>query len=302
MTVDCDGIRLHVVHNAQGALGEQLIDDRPAILFLHGFPEFWVAWRSVFEKLKDRYLILAPDQRGYNLSDAPSGVENYRAKLLVQDMDVLTTKLIGAKNFAVAGHDWGGSIAYAVAMRLPDRVSHLIIANGVHPVCFQEAMIDDPNQAKASSYFHILRREDAARIMGANHFEKTFSMFEKFSQSPWLHQDLRKEYSNAWAQPGRLTSMLHWYNSSPIYVPTDNETPDKSKISLYGASRENFRITMPHLLIWGEKDQALLGSAHQNLGEFCDQLERRNLPGADHWLLHTHSEEIAREIYNFLEV
>ena len=298
--VECDGTRLHFLHNGDASSGFPLRDKRSAVVFLHGFPEFWIAWQSVFVGLADDFLVIAPDQRGYNLSDAPEGVENYQAKRLVNDISILTDTVLGSQSFALAGHDWGGSIAYALAMRLPERISHLVIANGVHPVCFQEALIDDPDQAAASNYFHILRREDASRIMAANDFEKTFSMFEKFSQSDWLDEPLRQTYRAAWSQPGRLKAMLHWYNSSPIHVPDGKEEPSPNTLPLYGASRQDFRIAMPHLLIWGERDQALLPSANRSLEQFCDHLERINLPDADHWLLHTHGDRISDQIRTFI--
>jgi len=248
--VKAGSLTFHVVHNC----GEN--DVRPAIIFLHGFPEFWIAWREIFTRLGDDYRILAPDQRGFNLSDAPSGREAYATRNMVKDLFGVAEHYLGDSPFILAGHDWGASVAYAAAITRPERVAKLIIANGVHPVCFQEAMIDDPAQRQASQYFHILAADDGPSRMAENDFARTFSMFEKFSSSPWLTDAIREEYKTAWAQPGRLAAMLHWYGSSPVVVPKPGETV--AKPPLYGAPVEKFTIAMPHLLIWGEKDHCLL--------------------------------------------
>jgi len=292
--VNTNGVKLHVVHNGEVFNGKPLNDGRLAIMMLHGFPEFWIAWENVMRELGDDYLIIAPDQRGYNLSDAPAGVENYRAKLLVQDMVGLSSALLGEKHFALAGHDWGASIAYALAINFPEQINHLFIANGVHPACFQQAIIDYPAQAKASAYFHILRREDASRFMVENDFKRTFSMFEGFSKTPWLTEEIKDRYRVAWADKARLQAMLHWYNSSPIEIPKEGET--LTDTPLYNVGYDKFRVTMPHTLIWGAGDQALLPVCHEKLEHFCDSLQKISIPEGDHWLLHTHAEEIAAVI------
>jgi len=294
--IECNGIKIHVVHNGNERTGSA--DKRTPILFLHGFPEFWIAWQSVFELLSDKYWIIAPDQRGYNLSDAPKGGENYRAKLLVSDMLELTHQMLEDRPFVLAGHDWGASIAYALAISAPERVFKLVIANGVHPVSFQEAILDVPEQAAASQYFHVLREENAAELMAEDHFRRTLSMFEKFSASPWLTDEDRDAYRTAWGRPGRLEAMLHWYNSSPIVIPKEGET--NIKAPFYGADRSKFRLTMPHLLFWGMKDQALLPQAKKAVSEFCDDLQEIEIADAEHWLLHTHAKLIADAIRKFI--
>lgn len=292
--VQCNGVRLHVVHNGPSYDGQPLTDSRKPILMLHGFPEFWLAWQSVMKELGDEYLVLVPDQRGYNLSEAPQGAENYKARLLVQDMISLASLLLGDRQFSLAGHDWGASISYALAINFPDRIDRLLIANGVHPICFQNAMIDHPAQARASAYFHILRTDKAAGHMSANGFAKTFSMFEKFSLSPWLDEAMKERYRKAWSGEERLRAMLHWYNSSPIVVPKENEPIPEAP--LYSADPNHFRITMPHTLVWGLGDQALLPETQRHLDKYCDDLRRIEVSNADHWILHTHGDLVANAL------
>lgn len=253
-----------------------------------------MAWENVMEHLDDEFLVLVPDQRGYNLSDAPEGEENYRAKLLVQDMISLMETVIGQRPFSLGGHDWGASIAYAMCINFPDKINHLLIANGVHPVCFQRAMIDYPAQAKASAYFHILRSGGAAPHMCADNFAKTLSMFEKFSSTPWLTEELKNRYRKAWDGEKRMAAMLHWYNSSPIVVPKEGEPIPNAP--LYDGTPDRFGISMPHTLVWGDGDQALLPVCHEHLNDFCSDMRHVPVHGADHWLLHTHGELVASEI------
>ncbi|MEM9279057.1 MAG: alpha/beta hydrolase [Pseudomonadota bacterium] len=292
-------MRLHVVHNGPAFEGSPLEDGRHPILMLHGFPEFWIAWENVMKELRDEYFIIVPDQRGYNKSDAPQGVENYKAKLLVGDMIALTSSLLGERSFSLAGHDWGASIAYALAINFPEKVDHLIIANGVHPACFQQALIDHPEQAKASAYFHILRSENAGKIMAEDGFRRTFSMFEKFSVTPWLTENMKERYRIAWNDEQRLQAMLHWYNSSPIVVPKEGE--NISQAALYNVPTNTFRISMPHTLIWGKGDQALLPECHHKLSSYCDNLEKIEVEETDHWILHTHGKKIARHIHQTIK-
>ena len=291
--IDRNGVRLHVVHNLQAG------DRRPVMMFLHGFPEFWIAWREVFLHFAKDYLIIAPDQRGFNLSDAPENPKAYKTRNMVGDLFTIADSIAGDQPFILAGHDWGASVAYAAAISKPERITKLIIANGVHPVCFQEAIIDDMNQRAASQYFHKLTAPDAPRRMAENDYARTFSMFEKFSSSPWLTPKIRAEYLTAWSQPGRLKGMLHWYGGSPVVVPRPDETI--APPPLYGGDQERFKVPMKHLLIWGERDQALLPSVTARLGDFAPNLQRVVLGDADHWLLHTHSRAVAKEIERFLQ-
>ena len=115
-------------------------DDAPMMVMLHGFPEYSVAWGAVAEHLAYTYRLVLLDQRGFGRSDAPEGVEAYNTKHMVADLLGLIDQLAPNQPIILCGHDWGASVAYAFAMRHPDRVSKLVIANGVHPICFQKGL------------------------------------------------------------------------------------------------------------------------------------------------------------------
>lgn len=298
--VDCGEVRLHLVHNARAAHADGTLDDsRTPIIFLHGFPEFWAAWEALFPYLADTCLLIAPDQRGYNLSDAPQRISDYSVKKLVSDILALSSNLLGNRKFVLAGHDWGAAVAYSMAIAIPQRLKALIVANGVHPVPFQRALVEDEAQMAASQYFHHLTSENAVEHMSADNFRRAFAMFEKFSPAPWLTSRQRQRYAEAWAQPGRFNAMLNWYRASPVVVPTAGKP--LAPTPLKDADSEKLSVKVPHLLVWGMKDPALLPVSRFGLERFAPKLEVIEIADADHWILHSHGERVATEIAKFIE-
>ena len=286
----CNDQTIHFV--AAGA------EDAPVILFLHGFPEYWAAWQPVFEHLLDEYSIIAPDQRGFNLSSRPAGVEAYQVNHLVADMVALIGQVSPDQPVILCGHDWGASIAYAMAIWHPHLIKKLVIANGVHPMCFQQALLAGGAQTDASQYIHRLRQKGIEERLAANGFQHMFAMFDKFSATPWLDEAAREGYRTAWSHPGALAAMLNWYRASPLIVPEPGSPPKEMQIT--DKLKTKFAITMPHLLIWGMKDPALLPQSREKLGQFCRDLKLVEVKDGDHWLLHTHDSEIATEIRQFV--
>lgn len=272
--------------------------DKTLLLCLHGFPESWFAWEAVMQRLAGRFHVVAPVQRGYGPGCSPSGVEAYRVRELAADIAALADHLSPDRPWILAGHDWGASVAYALAMRHPERISHLVIANGVHPWCFQNAIAHDPGQRAASQYINRLRAADAEALLSANGHAKLMRMIEGFSATPWMTDALRQRYRESWSQPGVLTGMLNWYRATPLVVPATGEPA--GDIPLLGADKASFRITMPHLVLWGEADQALRPSCLDGLEDFAPDLTIRKISGASHWILHERPEQVAQAMLDFL--
>ncbi|MEM8899358.1 MAG: alpha/beta hydrolase [Bacteroidota bacterium] len=296
--VHANGVSFHVLHNGAPYQGSPIQDDRKPLLCLHGFPEFWMSWEGIMKELGEEYFMLVPDQRGYNKTDAPKGSEHYVAKNLVADVIALTTLFFGKRKFTLAGHDFGASIAYAAVFSFPQLIDKFIIANGAHPICLQEALIDNPLQAEASQYFHTLREEKAGELSTANNFQQSFEGMYQHSTDSWLTEEVKDRFRKAWGNAERLQAMINWYKSSPIVVPVIGQALPEAP--LYGATREKFRVSVPHLLIWGMKDTALLPDVKKFLHEFCDDLTVKEVPDADHWILHTHAEVVARYMREFM--
>lgn len=285
-----DDIDIHYVSG--GAI------DAPLMVFLHGFPEYWAGWLRVFEQFADDYRVVALDQRGFNFSSKPLGIDNYNVKYMVADLLALVDHLSPQRPVILCGHDWGASVAYAFAMRHAGRVEKLVIANGVHPMCFQRALFAAGNQTKASQYMNWLRAEDSTRALSADNYKKMLSFMEGFSPAPWLNDERREGYIAAWSQPGAVDAMLNWYRASPMIIPAI-DAPARQMV-FDDDQLNKYAITMPHLLLWGMKDQALLTESRQGLEQFCPDLKIIEVADADHWIVHSHPTLVAREIQKFI--
>ena len=246
-----------------------------------------------------RYHAVAPNQRGYGLSGKPEGVDAYRIKHLVRDMLGLADQLSPDRPFNIVAHDWGASVGYAMAIAAPRRIAKLAITNGVHPGPFQRALIEDEAQRAASSYIHYLRDPRAEERLSANGYEKLMGMLTRFGEQAWLTAEKRAGYLEAWSQPGALTGMLNWYRATPLVVPKVGEVVDMASVPKLDPAQ--LRVRMPHLLIWGMQDPALLPVSRASLADYCDHaVVLREIEGADHWVIHQRREEVVGHLQEFL--
>jgi pimeloyl-ACP methyl ester carboxylesterase len=270
----------------------------PLVLFLHGFPEYSGAWDEVMPSLADSFHCVAPDQRGYSRSSKPQELEAYRVKHLVRDVLALGQRFSPDRPFALVAHDWGASVAYATAIAAPRRISRLAVVNGVHPGPFQRALLEDEQQRKASAYIQYLRDPRAEERLSANNFEKLLGMLSRFGPQPWLTPAKQAGYLEAWSLPGALTGMLNWYRASPLVVPPPGERVDPSRVMKLNPAQ--LTVRMPHLVIWGMEDRALLPVSRATLADYCDDLTVREISGADHWVIHQCTREVIDQLRDFL--
>jgi pimeloyl-ACP methyl ester carboxylesterase len=284
---DLDGIRLHYVDAGEG----------PLMLFVHGFPEFWYAWKSQLEEFSRDHHAVALDMRGHNLSDKPAAVKAYRPKHLVADLRNLIDHLGGWPCIVVA-HDWGGAAAWNLAAEHPAYIDKLVIINSPHPVTFARDLRDNPAQIEASRYMLLLRQARAEQLMSENNFERLVAMLSKLtSNKAWLTEELLDRYREAWAQPGALNCSLNYYRASPVHPATPKE-PGAAGLKLDPAQ---FMVRVPTLVIWGERDTALLPGLLDGLDEFVTDLTVKRIPDGSHWVVHEHPEEVNRLIREFIE-
>ncbi len=220
----------------------------------------------------------------------------YRTGKLVGDMVALIEHL-GSRPVMVFGHDWGAAVAYALAISRPDLVSHLIIANGVHPAPFQRALAAGGAQTAASQYIHWLRREGSEEQLAEDDFAKLSSLFGASMDMGWMTPERRAAYLEEWRRPGRMRGMVNWYRASPLRLGQ----PGEVITDLPEMPTHTLRVRMPHLLIWGERDTALLPEATEGLEDYCDNLTRVTIPNADHWILHQESHRVAAEVRTWLK-
>ena len=268
-------------------------NDLPVMLCLHGFPEYGGAWEDIAPHLAHQFHIIAPDQRGFGQSWAPSDVGDYATGKLVGDM----AALIGdAGPVTVFGHDWGAAVAYGLAMFQPALVERLIIANGVHPVPFQRALASGGRQAEASQYINVLRSDGSEDYFAKEDFAKLQKLFSAKMNQVWLSDDRLAAYKTEWARPGRLRGMINWYRASPLKIADPGDPIEPPPLPL-----DKLQVSCPHLVIWGMEDTALLPEATEGLEDFCADLTRVELEGFDHWLLHQAPERVAEVVLDWIE-
>ena len=287
-TVDVNGVQLHYAQSGSGQL----------MLFLHGFPEFWYAWKNQLDAFGADHLAVAPDMRGYNLSSKPPEVEQYRIPLLVEDVHALAARLGHGANrkFILVGHDWGGVVAWAYAMAHPDTLEKLIIVNAPHPAVFQRELRENPAQQKASAYMLMFRGVDAEKTLSANDHEMLVRIVlsEGLKQGHFTEAD-KKAYLDAWSQPGALTGGLNYYRAAQVGPPAGSQ-PAAAVAPIVPAAK----VSVPTLVIWGEKDTALLTGNLEGLEAYVPQLTIRRIPEGTHWVIHERADAVNRHIREFI--
>ena len=283
--VTVNGVRLHYKSAGSGKL----------VLFLHGFPEFWRSWEKQLAHFGADHLAVAPDLRGYNLSDCPPEVKDYRAKHLIEDIKQLAATFTHDK-FVLVAHDWGGAVAWGLAIAHPELLSHLVIINSPHPIGFWRELANNPAQQKASEYMLLLRDAKAERVLSENNFERLLRMrFAGREEGPALEAD-KSAYLEAWQQPGALTGSLNYYRASPLYPPTAAD-PGAARLKL---EAKDFMVRVPTLVLWGEKDRALLPSILDGIEEVVPDVEVVRVPDATHWVMEEKPDLVNTEIRKFI--
>ncbi len=282
-----NGTRLH--YASAGGPG------KPLILFVHGFPEFWYEWHAQLEEFGGDYFAVAPDLRGFNLSDMPADLSAYKARHIVEDLKLLAGHL-GYEKFVLVAHDWGGAIAWNLAIAMPQLLHKLIIVNSPHPYLFMKALATDPNQKASSAYMNWLREEGSEAALAKD----DFAMMEKLlngmgkAPAPWFTGEVRARYHECWSRG--LTGGVNYYRASPLHPPTDDH-PGPLKLQL---NPEDFRIKVPTRVIWGERDIALPKSLLDGLADLIDDLKIERIPEGTHWVIHEQPDRVNQLMRRFI--
>jgi pimeloyl-ACP methyl ester carboxylesterase len=262
-----NGIALHVVL-AGPATGKPLV-------FLHGFPEFWFAWRLQIDHfVSSGYRVIIPDQRGYNLSDKPAGIASYSIDLLAKDVVGVLDTVTDSKAFVV-GHDWGAGVTWYLAARYSERVSRTAMLSVPHPRIFIKNLIINPAQLRRSWYLFFfqlpwlpertLRRRDWALLVRVL----------RNTSPPGVFSDLDLEqYKTSWAKKDALAAMLNWYRAALLRP---------SKFALDSTAS---RVKVPALLIWGKNDQFVGEAMARESLQYCDNGHLEVFETATHWVQH----------------
>src|SRR5438270_1816807 len=232
-----NGVRLHYVE--AGPQPATVKGRARLCLALHGFPEFWYAWRHQIPALAGAgFRAVAPDLRGYNLSDKPAGVAAYSLEALSGDVAGLISHL-GERRARVAGHDWGGAVAWHLAIRHPDLIERLAILNAPHPAAFRRELGTLTQLLKSWYIFFFQLPRLPEKVIRAGNYAGLGRTLRQQPVRPgaFTPEDIRR-YKEALDQPGALTAALNWYRAlfrRPVGREPWVERP----------------VQVPTLLIWG---------------------------------------------------
>ncbi len=276
--VQTNGITLHTVQAGP--------DDGPLVILLHGFPEFWYGWRHQIDFLVNAgYYVIVPDQRGYNLSDKPSGVAAY-------NLDELAADVIGLiddakrERASLIGHDWGAAVAWWAASKYADRLDKLVILNVPHPIVMQRTLQRSLAQLRKSWYmffFQIPRLPEA--LYSRNNWRSVTRAIQSSARPGTFIDEDMAQYCQAWSQPGAMTAMINWYRAMFQARPK---------------SLMDVRIHVPTLMIWGAQDQFLGREMAQPSIDLCDEGRLEFIETATHWIQHEEPERVNQLIGAFL--
>lgn len=271
-------------------------EDGPPIYFLHGFPESHRTWRGLAPLLSDKYRLVMPDQRGFAGSDKPFKIEEYRTEKPVADLLALADHF-SHERFTLVGHDWGGAIAWAMAIKGLPQVERLVIINSPHPLIFQKSIIDDPDQRAASQYIRRFRDAGMEAHIQAMGYESFFAKsFAPHVDLATINADERQVYIDQWRQPGAMKAMLAWYRASMIEVPDMD-----ANIAQPGWVTAGLPIIkIPTLVIWGLQDSALLPCQLDGMDDLIEDLRLVRLPDAGHFAPWQAAEPVAAAMRDWL--
>ena len=276
-TIETNGIRLHVMVGGPS--------DGPLALLLHGFPEFWYGWRhQIGPLLEAGFRVVVPDQRGYNTSDKPPHLEDFTRDVLARDV-VGLLDAFGAERATLIGHDWGGMVAWWVALQHARRVERLVALNIPHPVVFARAL-RGARQLLRSWYIMlfqlprlpevVLTLRDHAILVG---------LLRRYTRPGALTDDDLLRYRRAFGQPGAVTAMLGWYRAAVQLKPERLRTRE---------------VEAPTLVIWGRDDPALGWEMAEPSTRFCRDGRAVVLEGAGHFVALDAPERVNRLLLDFL--
>ena len=255
--------------------------DAPALIFLHGFPESHRTWRHQIRQFKDRYRCIAPDQRGYRQSSKPQAVEAYEPSKLIGDIFLLADTL-GIANFTIVGHDWGGAIAWGVALAGQHaRVSRAIIANAPHPLIFQKLLYTNRAQREASQYIRGFRDPANDALIKDRGLTGLMQKEVKWDKPGAMEPEERRELLRDWQNRDAAFGMINYYRASPMVVPTMDE-PFELPADYTAPDLPN--LTIPTLVIWALDDDALPPDNIEGLEEVIDPLTLVTVPDCGHFV------------------
>ena len=276
---------------------------RPVLMFLHGFPEAAFVWDTLLAHFarpeNGGYFCIAPNLRGFEQSSAPAEADAYRPKHLMQDISALIELTCSSGNCqleCLVAHDWGGAIAWNLAVAMPQLMKKLAIVNSPHPGTFLRELQHSPAQQAASAYMNFLIRPDAEALLAADDFRRLWQFLTNGSdgQPAWLTDSVKDQYRAVWR--AGLTGGCNLYRASPLRPPRPGD-PAAAGVSL---PRERLTVLLPTLVIWALDDIALPPALIDGLADYVPAMQLQTVSGASHWIVHEQPERVIGHLQDFL--
>jgi pimeloyl-ACP methyl ester carboxylesterase len=264
---DSNGVKIHYATMGSG----------PLVVMIHGFPDYWYTWRKQMAGLADKYQVVAIDQRGYNMSDKPEGVEKYDMRLLTGDV-IAVIRHFGKEKAVVVGHDWGGAVAWQLALRAPQFVERLVILNVPHPRGFRRELVHNPAQAEAAAYARAFQQEGSEKQLSAEQL------------TGWVKDpEAKQKYIDA-LKRSDLTALMNYYRRN---YPSPPYAEDTSPV---------VKTTMPVLMLYGLKDPRLLSPALNSTWDWMgEDFTLATFPDAGHFVQQDAADLVTRTMRAWLD-
>ncbi|MEH1785200.1 alpha/beta hydrolase [Nostoc sp.] len=273
--ITTNGVNLHYVTQGEG----------PLMLMLHGFPEFWYSWRHQIPEFAQDFKVVAIDLRGYNNSDKPNEQSAYVMDEFIKDVEGVI-KALGYQKCVLAGHDWGGAIAWAFAYAHPEMVERLIILNLPHPAKFAQGF-RTLQQLQRSYYIFLFQLPWIPEIfLQSSDYQAIETIFKgtAVNKSAFTKSDI-DAYKDAAAKRGALTAMLNYYRN----------------IFQQRMLNPNWDVLeVPTLMIWGENDTALGKELTYNTATYVRDFQIKYIPNCGHWVQQEQPELVNQYMREFL--
>lgn len=303
-----NGLRLHYATAGSPEKGSS----KPVMLFLHGFPQAWFVWETLMRHYSDRYFCVAPDLRGFNQSSKPDGVKNYAAKAIVADVLQLIAHISSAPVTLVA-HDWGGAIAWNIAVQHPKVLKKLVAINSPHPIPFARDMRPGGAQVAASSYMDWLAQPGSEAALAKDDYALLEGFFGGMGQGDahWFTPAVRARYHAMWGNVGNVGNAgdavdrctppdVHPLSGSVNYYRATPLTPAKVAAHDIVLNPADWQVSVPTRVVWGEKDLALPPNLLDGLDACIPDLSIVRVPHGNHWLIDAHPHDVIAAIGDFV--
>jgi len=276
-----NGIKVHYVEAGEA--------DKPLLLFVHGFPEFWFSWRHQIKYFKERYRVVAMDNRGYNKSDKPSGIESYLVNNLVEDVKGLVEGL-GVSKFTLVAHDWGGAIAWYFAALYPEMLDNLIICNLPHVLALEEAQKGTWKQMFKSWYMLFFQCPVLPELFVM--MDDINIMEQNMKDAKEKDKDVLEAYKHAFQDFTSWNRGINYYRAAAT---------NKGMQFTKGVRAKMKSIEVRTLHIFGTADKYLTVSAAQDSAKYVKNYQLELLDGVSHWVQQEAPQEVNKIMETFLQ-